>query len=272
MRSRISTKASVLVMEYLVGAVLALGISFLATVVGLDRDRAFYPTLMIVIASYYGLFAVIGGSGQALMLESVGIATFLLLSLIGFKSTLWWVVGGLVAHGVFDWFHGRLIADPGVPSWWPMFCLTYDVVAAAYLSWLLGCSKVLARPHRVAQSMEGFSHRIRPYVLAEFLAAQECDGRGDFAGSFGHLERAHILGQSSTREHVRVHWQMLLWAARQRQPPELAAQVFRIVGAAVMTAVGLIPEGNTGGGNMSAFRRLPVPPELADIISSARSG
>jgi hypothetical protein len=34
--------------------VLALGISFLATVVGLDRDRAFYPTLMSVIASYYG--------------------------------------------------------------------------------------------------------------------------------------------------------------------------------------------------------------------------
>src|ERR1700704_2776876 len=44
-------------MEYTVGVALALGISSLATVVGLDRDRAFYPTLMIVIASYYGLFA-----------------------------------------------------------------------------------------------------------------------------------------------------------------------------------------------------------------------
>lgn len=135
-------------MEYLVGVVLAFGVSLLATVVGFDRDRAFYPTVMLVIASYYGLFAVIGGSVQTLMLELVGIAAFLLLSIIGFKITLWWVVGALAAHGVYDWFHGRLIDDPGVPSWWPMFCLTYDVVAAAYLSWLLGCSKVLAKPDR----------------------------------------------------------------------------------------------------------------------------
>src|SRR5437016_2765850 len=100
-------------MEYIVGVVLALGVSGLATVVGLDRDRAFYPTLTIVIASYYGLFAVIGGSLHALVLESAGIAAFLLLSLIGFRFTLWWVVAALAAHGVFDWFHGRLIADPG---------------------------------------------------------------------------------------------------------------------------------------------------------------
>ena len=61
---------------------------------------------------------------QTLMLEFVGIAAFLLVSLLGIKTTLWWVVGALAVHGVFDWFHGRLIADPGVPSWWPMFCLT----------------------------------------------------------------------------------------------------------------------------------------------------
>ncbi len=115
-------------MEYITGVALALGICFLATAVGLDRDRAFYPTLMIVIASYYGLFAVIGGSLHVLTLELVGIGAFALLSVVGFRITLWWVVGALVAHGVFDWFHGRLIADPGVPSWWPMFCLTYDVV------------------------------------------------------------------------------------------------------------------------------------------------
>src|SRR6267143_3865497 len=99
-------------MEYIVGVVLALGISGLATVVGLDRYRAFYPTLTIVIVSYYGLFAVIGGSLHALMLESTGIAAFLLLSLIGFRFTLWWVVAALAAHGVFDWFHGPSNCGP----------------------------------------------------------------------------------------------------------------------------------------------------------------
>ncbi len=51
-------------MEYPVGAGLALAIAALASCAGFDRGRAFYPTLMVVIASYYGLFAVMGGSIQ----------------------------------------------------------------------------------------------------------------------------------------------------------------------------------------------------------------
>jgi hypothetical protein len=133
--------------EYVAGVVLALGTCLLASTVGLDRDRAFYPTVMIVIASYYGLFAVIGGSLQVLMQELVGIAAFVLLALIGFKVTLWCVVGALAAHGVYDWVHWRLIADAGVPSWWPKFSLTYGTVAAGYLACLLGGSRVFATPN-----------------------------------------------------------------------------------------------------------------------------
>ena len=42
-------------MAYLVGVVLAAVVCGFATIAGLDRDRAFYPTVTIVIASYYGL-------------------------------------------------------------------------------------------------------------------------------------------------------------------------------------------------------------------------
>lgn len=131
-------------MEYTVGVTLALGISFLATLIRFDRDRAFYPTILIVIASYYGLFAVMGGSIRALMFETIGITAFVLAAIVGFRFNLWWIVGALAMHGIFDCVHGYLIADPGVPSWWPMFCLAYDVVAAAYLAWLLGAGKLAA--------------------------------------------------------------------------------------------------------------------------------
>ena len=103
-------------MEYLIGAGLALAISALATCAGFDHDRAFYPTVLIVIASYYGLFAVMGGSNQALALEFVAFAGFLLASILGFKRNLWIVAGALVAHGIFDIFHGHLISNPGVPG------------------------------------------------------------------------------------------------------------------------------------------------------------
>ena len=47
-------------MADLVGALLVFAVGSLGTVVGLDRDRAFYPTIRVVIASYYALFLVMG--------------------------------------------------------------------------------------------------------------------------------------------------------------------------------------------------------------------
>jgi len=124
-------------MEYAIGIVLALAVSALAIVAGFDRDRAFYPVLAIVIASYYGLFAIMGGSTATLMTESIVIAAFVVISIVGFKFNLWLVVAALLAHGVFDFIHAQLIANPGVPAWWPGFCLTYDIAAAGYLAWIL---------------------------------------------------------------------------------------------------------------------------------------
>ena len=131
-------------MALLVGVVLALGVGLFATVVGLDRDRGFYPTVTIVIASYYALFAVMGASTSALVLESVVGAAFLVAAITGFRSSLWVVVFALAAHGAFDLGHARVISNPGAPAWWPSFCLTYDVTAAAYLAWLLRIGRIRA--------------------------------------------------------------------------------------------------------------------------------
>ena len=121
----------------LVGALLALAVGVMATVARLDRDRAFYPTVMIVIAYLYCLFAVMGGSTRALLGELLLGTAFAAAALAGFRSSLWIVAGALAAHGVFDVVHGRLIDNPGVPSFWPAFCGAYDVVAGAYLAWLI---------------------------------------------------------------------------------------------------------------------------------------
>jgi hypothetical protein len=116
----------------------------MATALGLDRDRSFYPTVTIVVASYYALFAVMGAPTHALVLESLVGVVFLVVAALGFRSSLWVVVVALAAHGIFDLVHGRVISNPGVPSWWPQFCLTYDVTAAAYLAWLLRSGRIRA--------------------------------------------------------------------------------------------------------------------------------
>jgi hypothetical protein len=112
--------------------------------------------------------------------------------------------------------------------------------------------------------MSSFARNIRPYVDAELTAAA-LHG----ADEFTHLERAHVLGQASTREHVRVHWRMLRWAVRHRDAREFFGQVTRTIGAATKTFIGWVPTGNTGGANVSPVRPMPIDPQLADIIEQA---
>ena len=131
-------------MALVVGALLALTVGILATGSGLDRDRALYPVVTIVVASYYALFAVMGASTHALVVELFVGLGFLIVAVSGFKSSLWLVVAALAAHGVFDLGHGSVISNPGVPRWWPRFCLTYDVTAAMYLALLLRSGRLRA--------------------------------------------------------------------------------------------------------------------------------
>ena len=124
-------------MGYMVGSTLGLVTCAFARVVGFDRDRAFYPTVLIVVASYYVLFAVMGGSTQTLMLELAVMSAFVVMAVIGFTHSLWLVVAGIAAHGVMDFFvHGRIVENSGMPVWWPAFCGSFDIAMPACLVWL----------------------------------------------------------------------------------------------------------------------------------------
>lgn len=247
-------------MEFLVGLTLALGVSLGGTVAGLDRDRAFYTAVALAIGTYYLLFAVMGGSSQALILEIAAYAVLATIAILGFRGSLWLIVVALGGHGVFDVFHRHLIVNDGVPDFWPGFCMSYDVTAALYLAWLLHRrTTIVPRPDE--------TRPVGRYVQSELDAA--ATSKADAAESFRRLERAHVMSQTSTREHVRVHWHMLIWGLRQRDGKEIAGQILRIAGAATKTAFGWVPIGNTGGANVSPLKPMPVPQDLAAILALA---
>jgi hypothetical protein len=52
-------------MEYVVGIVLGAAVVGFAIVIGFARERAFAPFLLMVVATYYILFAVIADSMPA---------------------------------------------------------------------------------------------------------------------------------------------------------------------------------------------------------------
>ena len=127
-----------------------------------------------------------------------------------------------------------------------------------------------AKPISQEQFVSRFHDRIRPAVETELEAARCAEQRGDVDAAFECLERAHVLGQPSTRMHTRVHFLMLRWAMRHRDVGEAVGQIFRIAAAAMKTAFGWLPHGNTGGTRVGAFRPMPVAPELQRLIDAAR--
>ena len=124
-------------MEYAIGIAAATAVGVFATLIGFDKERSFYPVVLIVIATLYLLFAVQAGSTGALVAEAIPALVFVATAALGFRKSPWLVVAGLAFHGVFDFFHHAVITNPGVPVWWPGWCLAYDVVAAAYLAALI---------------------------------------------------------------------------------------------------------------------------------------
>lgn len=108
---------------------------------------------------------------------------------------------------------------------------------------------------------------LRRAIRAEFDAAEHALAAGELEQGFRHLERAHVLGQAFVLPHVRSHVGMLRVGWRRRDAREIIGQLLRIPGAAIGSLLGHVPVGNTGGANVPAFRAMPIPKDLADILA-----
>jgi hypothetical protein len=128
-----------------IGVLLAVGVAALAKFTRFDEDRSFYATVLVIIASYYVLFAVLGGSRHALVWELVVAVAFSTAAILGALLLPVLVGIGIMAHGLFDLVHDLLIENVDVPSWWPSFCASVDV--------LLGLWVIFISPSRLTCSM-----------------------------------------------------------------------------------------------------------------------
>lgn len=111
--------------------------------------------------------------------------------------------------------------------------------------------------------------RLRQALNQELARAAELGGRSAFGEAFAHLERAHVLSQRYAIAHAGVHVRMLRWGVAARRPGEVLGQLPRILAALLFSRV-WVPVGNTGGANVSAFRPMPVPGDLAELLALDR--
>ncbi len=110
---------------------------------------------------------------------------------------------------------------------------------------------------------------LKTCIESEIALADELIARGDHGGAVQRLERAHVLGQSLTGEHTRIHWHMLRLGIMMKKPREVIGQLLRIAGAVTKTPFGIYPKGNTGGSDVYFFRSMPVPDDLKQVLQKA---
>jgi|SRR5438105_11234150 len=108
----------------------------------------------------------------------------------------------------------------------------------------------------------------RKALEQEIALARDLMRQGKHDEAFRHLERAHVLGQEQVRPHVLSHWLMLSVEVHRREPIAALGQAARIVLGALGSALGSVPTGNTGGTNISIFKRMPIEPELLGIMQA----
>jgi hypothetical protein len=100
----------------------------------------------------------------------------------------------------------------------------------------------------------------------EVALGRELLAAGDLEHAFAHLERAHVIGQTFVAAHAKSHWLMLRLEVRRGRVGASLGQAVRLVLGIIGSAVGVVPIGNTGGTDISMFKRLPIAPELQEII------
>lgn len=108
--------------------------------------------------------------------------------------------------------------------------------------------------------------KLKKAFSQEISNAKEMIRSDSLVEAFHALERAHILGQKYVIPHTISHFYMLKIAFLRRDLKEILGQLIRIPLGILGSSVGTVPVGNTGGSNVSAFKKMEIPTELKKLL------
>lgn len=124
--------------EALIGV--AVGVLTIVSARIIRGQRWLYAIGLLTLPSLYASFALRAGElavGIKEMLYGIPfVAAGLVFAFVSIRQSAVVVGAFWILHGVYDLMHSRLITNPGVPGWYPVWCFSVDVVIGSYLLWL----------------------------------------------------------------------------------------------------------------------------------------
>ena len=103
-------------------------------------------------------------------------------------------------------------------------------------------------------------------LTAELAAYNDARNRQNIEEAWSWLARAHILAQPDFVDHLVIHVRMLAFALTTGNWREVRGQAVRFLLAPLGNLTGRLPVGNTVLSNVSAFRPMAIPDDLAAIL------
>ncbi|MEM6451886.1 MAG: DUF6010 family protein [Cyanobacteria bacterium P01_D01_bin.105] len=98
-------------------------------------EKSILAAGLIVAATVYVVLASFTGSEAWIALESAGLVVYGLAAILGALGSPWWLVGGWLAHPVWDiYFHWLGAGALFVPGAYVIVCLSFDLIVAAYIA------------------------------------------------------------------------------------------------------------------------------------------
>jgi len=89
-------------------------------------------TILVAIAFIYVGFALKENTTSNIVLEVVATLAFYFIAVTGFVKNPKLIAFGIFLHGIWDFIH-HLTSEIAVnPAYWPVYCLTIDIVWSIY--------------------------------------------------------------------------------------------------------------------------------------------
>lgn len=103
-------------------------------------QRWLYSIGLLTLPGLYAFFALQAGEQAVGIKEMIYgipyVVVGLVLAFVSVRQSAVVVGAFWMLHGLYDLTHSQFITNTGVPSWYPVFCFSVDVVIGAYLLWL----------------------------------------------------------------------------------------------------------------------------------------
>ena len=120
--------------QLILGVVLALLFIWFARTRGPQREPFIYSIGLIIAALFYVAFSVTGATTQWFMIEVIGLVVFTIIAVFGLRVSLWFLALGWAAHVSWDVLLHLVREQSFVPDWYPVACISFDLIIAAYIA------------------------------------------------------------------------------------------------------------------------------------------